>query len=145
PRPAWQMSTSEQTPSESIVTSDDEDVRARLYAQNPNLFGCSDAVGSYDYAENVSSASSLSTPNSAHLDSFGFANDDLGDTVIHLDKAMQRMREYERMKGEAESEGRSASNVSTPAKRDRGTSDIPSTGNSSAQDVGSESSVSDVP
>ncbi|XP_070552866.1 pericentriolar material 1 protein-like isoform X23 [Ptychodera flava] len=145
PRPAWQASTnSEQTPSESIVTSDDEEVRARLYAQNPNLFGYTEpTISSYDYAENVSSASSLSTPTNSHVDSFGFANDDLGNTVIHLDKAMQRMREYERMKAEAEVEGKGASSsLSTPAKKDR-TSDL--TSNSSAQDVGSESSVSDVP
>ncbi|XP_077983903.1 pericentriolar material 1 protein-like isoform X6 [Glandiceps talaboti] len=148
PRPAWQASTnSEQTPSESIVTSDDEEVRARLYAQNPNLLGaCEMAVGSYDYAENVSSASSMSTPTDGHVDSFGFANDDLGNTVIHLDKAMQRMREYERMKAEIEAEGKmtgASSAASTPAKKDRTTSDI--TSNSSAQDVGSESSISDVP
>ncbi|XP_070552869.1 pericentriolar material 1 protein-like isoform X26 [Ptychodera flava] len=117
---------------------------ARLYAQNPNLFGYTEpTISSYDYAENVSSASSLSTPTNSHVDSFGFANDDLGNTVIHLDKAMQRMREYERMKAEAEVEGKGASSsLSTPAKKDR-TSDL--TSNSSAQDVGSESSVSDVP
>nr|XP_023406949.1 pericentriolar material 1 protein isoform X7 [Loxodonta africana] len=32
-----------------------------------------------------------------------FATDDLGNTVIHLDQALVRMREYERMKTEAES------------------------------------------
>uniref|UniRef100_A0A7N5JTR5 Pericentriolar material 1 n=1 Tax=Ailuropoda melanoleuca TaxID=9646 RepID=A0A7N5JTR5_AILME len=32
-----------------------------------------------------------------------FATDDLGNTVIHLDQALARMREYERMKTEAES------------------------------------------
>uniref|UniRef100_A0A8C3KN13 Pericentriolar material 1 n=1 Tax=Calidris pygmaea TaxID=425635 RepID=A0A8C3KN13_9CHAR len=32
-----------------------------------------------------------------------FATDDLGNTVIHLDQALARMREYERMKIEAES------------------------------------------
>lgn len=32
-----------------------------------------------------------------------FATDDLGNTVIHLDQALARMREYERMKTETES------------------------------------------
>ena len=41
----------------------------------------------YDYAENVESGSSLSTPTSSHTDEFSpFASEGLGDTVIHLDK-----------------------------------------------------------
>ena len=45
----------------------------------------------YDYVESVGSASSMSTPPSFSQD-FGFANDELGDTVIHLDKALQVSR-----------------------------------------------------
>lgn len=43
----------------------------------------------YDYIENVDSASTLSTPPSLVRAEFGFANEDLGDTVIHLDKALK--------------------------------------------------------
>ncbi|OXB83872.1 UNVERIFIED_CONTAM: hypothetical protein H355_003084 [Colinus virginianus] len=43
--------------------------------------------------------STMST--SSHFEPF--ATDDLGNTVIHLDQALARMREYERMKIEAES------------------------------------------
>ncbi|PIK59281.1 putative pericentriolar material 1 protein isoform X2 [Apostichopus japonicus] len=88
----------------------DELTKAQLYGQRPGLRP-SDSKGSlneleYDYAENVESASSMSTPPSiGGPGDFGFANDELGNTVIHLDKALQRMREYERMKAEAEASG----------------------------------------
>ncbi|XP_010789168.1 pericentriolar material 1 protein-like isoform X2 [Notothenia coriiceps] len=52
-----------------------------------------------DDAESVGNDSNMST--SSNLEPF--ANDDLGNTVIHLDKALARIREYERMKLKAES------------------------------------------
>ena len=42
--------------------------------------------GIYDYAENVESGSTLSTPTSSHTGEPPFASEGLGDTVIHLDK-----------------------------------------------------------
>uniref|UniRef100_A0A8C1LXX0 Pericentriolar material 1 n=1 Tax=Cyprinus carpio TaxID=7962 RepID=A0A8C1LXX0_CYPCA len=68
-------SQSELTPSESLATSDN--VR---------------------HLDSMDNESLLST--SSNLEPF--ASDDLGNTVIHLDKALARMREYERMKLRAE-------------------------------------------
>uniref|UniRef100_A0A4W3IUY4 Pericentriolar material 1 n=1 Tax=Callorhinchus milii TaxID=7868 RepID=A0A4W3IUY4_CALMI len=75
----WMASNSELTPSESLVSSDEQKEDA-------------------EYIESLENASTLST--SSNLEPF--ANDDLGNTVIHLDKALSRMREYERLKIEAE-------------------------------------------
>uniref|UniRef100_A0A3B5A9V7 Pericentriolar material 1 n=1 Tax=Stegastes partitus TaxID=144197 RepID=A0A3B5A9V7_9TELE len=72
-------SQSELTPSESLTTSDD-------------------IMKKRDDAESVDNDSTMST--SSNLEPF--ANDDLGNTVIHLDKALARIREYERMKLKAE-------------------------------------------
>ncbi|XP_072352987.1 pericentriolar material 1 protein isoform X6 [Scyliorhinus torazame] len=91
----WMTCNSELTPSESLATSDDEEVcgktadhQARLDLQHEDA----------EYIESLENASMLSA--SSNLEPF--ANDDLGNTVIHLDKAMSRMREYERMKFEVE-------------------------------------------
>ncbi|XP_071846255.1 uncharacterized protein [Apostichopus japonicus] len=148
----WPYSTvSEHTPSESFFTSEEEEIKAQLYGQRPGLRP-SDSKGSlneleYDYAENVESASSMSTPPSiGGPGDFGFANDELGNTVIHLDKALQRMREYERMKAEAEASGGTTSSaVLSNKQEDAGPSASDVTSNSSAQDMGSESSFSDLP
>ncbi|XP_060912532.1 pericentriolar material 1 protein isoform X1 [Labrus mixtus] len=84
-------SQSELTPSESLATSDAEVVEKNLrYTQ--------DSVKKRDDAESVDNESTMST--SSNLEPF--ANDDLGNTVIHLDKALARIREYERMKLKAE-------------------------------------------
>uniref|UniRef100_A0A672K334 Pericentriolar material 1 protein C-terminal domain-containing protein n=1 Tax=Sinocyclocheilus grahami TaxID=75366 RepID=A0A672K334_SINGR len=72
-------SQSELTPSESLVTSDN--VRHML----THLVADRDSMDN----ESLLSTSSNLEP---------FASDDLGNTVIHLDKALARMREYERMK-----------------------------------------------
>uniref|UniRef100_A0A673FN70 Pericentriolar material 1 protein-like n=1 Tax=Sinocyclocheilus rhinocerous TaxID=307959 RepID=A0A673FN70_9TELE len=72
-------SQSELTPSESLATSDN--VR-HLVADRDSMDN-----------ESLLSTSSNLEP---------FASDDLGNTVIHLDKALARMREYERMKLRAE-------------------------------------------
>uniref|UniRef100_A0A8C7QD08 Pericentriolar material 1 n=1 Tax=Oncorhynchus mykiss TaxID=8022 RepID=A0A8C7QD08_ONCMY len=80
---AWAAgSQSELTPSESLATSDGH--------HNPSK--------RRNDAESVDNESTLSTTSNLEP----FANDDLGNTVIHLDKALARMREYERMKLKAE-------------------------------------------
>ncbi|XP_019717563.1 pericentriolar material 1 protein isoform X3 [Hippocampus comes] len=72
-------SQSELTPSESSTASDVELVGKNLKKR--------------DDIESVGNDSTLS---STTLDPF--SKDDLGNTVIHLDKALARMRQYERMK-----------------------------------------------
>ncbi|XP_033109024.1 pericentriolar material 1 protein-like isoform X2 [Anneissia japonica] len=145
--PPWQIPTaSEHTPSESLLTSEDDEMKARLYSQHPpKKNGSSVKSGEYDYMEHVESASTMSTPNSTH--EFGFANDDLGDTVIHLDKALRRMREYERMKAEQEGTSSAVSSSATAElhKKEGPQTSTDATSNSSAQDVGSESSFSSLP
>ncbi|XP_029012160.1 pericentriolar material 1 protein isoform X2 [Betta splendens] len=84
-------SQSELTPSESLATSDAEVVEK-------NLRLTQDTVKKRDDAESMDNDSTMST--SSNLEPF--ANDDLGNTVIHLDKALARIREYERMKLKAE-------------------------------------------
>nr|DBA29150.1 TPA: hypothetical protein GDO54_009406 [Pyxicephalus adspersus] len=84
----WMASNSELTPSESLATTDDE-----MYAKNLNSQACNE--GEQNDADNIST---LSTSSNFEP----FATDDLGNTVIHLDQALARMREYERMKIEAE-------------------------------------------
>ncbi|KAI4901846.1 hypothetical protein NFI96_025107 [Prochilodus magdalenae] len=82
-------SQSELTPSESLATTDNDvsekDVRVNV--------GKSAQDG-----DSVDNESLIST--SSNLEPF--ASDDLGNTVIHLDKALARMREFERMKLKAE-------------------------------------------
>ncbi|GCB62872.1 hypothetical protein scyTo_0004321, partial [Scyliorhinus torazame] len=74
--------------SEAPVCGKTADHQARLDLQHEDA----------EYIESLENASMLSA--SSNLEPF--ANDDLGNTVIHLDKAMSRMREYERMKFEVE-------------------------------------------
>ncbi|XP_054354455.2 pericentriolar material 1 protein isoform X22 [Pongo pygmaeus] len=85
----WIASNSELTPSESLATTDDETFEKNFEREAHKISEQNDA-------DNVSvlSVSSNFEP---------FATDDLGNTVIHLDQALARMREYERMKTEAES------------------------------------------
>ncbi|XP_021120742.1 pericentriolar material 1 protein isoform X9 [Heterocephalus glaber] len=84
----WIASNSELTPSESLATTDDETFE--------NFERETHKISEQNDADNASviSVSSNFEP---------FATDDLGNTVIHLDQALARMREYERMKTEAES------------------------------------------
>ncbi|KAM9769210.1 pericentriolar material 1 protein isoform 1-T2 [Menidia menidia] len=84
-------SQSELTPSQSLTTSDEEVVEK-------NLRHVMDATKKRGAAECLDNDSNMST--SSNLEAF--ANDDLGNTVIHLDKALARIREYERMKLKAE-------------------------------------------
>nr|XP_040042087.1 pericentriolar material 1 protein isoform X4 [Gasterosteus aculeatus aculeatus] len=90
-------SQSELTPSESLATSDAEVVEKNLrLTQGTTMMMM--MMKKREDAESVGNDSSMST--SSNLEPF--ANDDLGNTVIHLDKALARIREYERMKLKAE-------------------------------------------
>ncbi|XP_027628148.1 pericentriolar material 1 protein isoform X18 [Tupaia chinensis] len=83
----WIASNSELTPSESLATTDDETFEKNFERETHKISEQNDG-------DSVMSVSSNFEP---------FATDDLGNTVIHLDQALARMREYERMKTEAES------------------------------------------
>ncbi|XP_034860078.1 pericentriolar material 1 protein isoform X17 [Mirounga angustirostris] len=85
----WIASNSELTPSESLATTDDETFEKNFERETHKISEQNDADNA-----SVMSVSSNFEP---------FATDDLGNTVIHLDQALARMREYERMKTEAES------------------------------------------
>uniref|UniRef100_A0A8C4PRY8 Pericentriolar material 1 n=1 Tax=Equus asinus asinus TaxID=83772 RepID=A0A8C4PRY8_EQUAS len=84
----WIASNSELTPSESLATTDDETFEKNFEREAHKISEQNDADNA-----SVMSVSSNFEP---------FATDDLGNTVIHLDQALARMREYERMKTEAE-------------------------------------------
>ncbi|NWY70813.1 PCM1 protein, partial [Erithacus rubecula] len=84
----WVASNSELTPSESLASTDDE-----TFGKN-----VTEACQDCEQAD-VDNGSTMSTSSNFEP----FATDDLGNTVIHLDKALSWMREYERMKVEAES------------------------------------------
>ncbi|XP_064917133.1 pericentriolar material 1 protein isoform X26 [Columba livia] len=86
---AWIASNSELTPSESLASTDDE-----TFGKNFSTEACQDCE-----QNDADNGSSMSTSSNFEP----FATDDLGNTVIHLDQALARMREYERMKIEAES------------------------------------------
>ncbi|NXS96084.1 PCM1 protein, partial [Jacana jacana] len=85
----WMASNSELTPSESLASTDDE-----TFGKNFSTEACQDCE-----QNDADNGSTLSTSSNFEP----FATDDLGNTVIHLDQALARMREYERMKVEAES------------------------------------------
>ncbi|NWI94728.1 PCM1 protein, partial [Pitta sordida] len=85
----WMASNSELTPSESLASTDDE-----TSGKNFPTEACQDCE-----QNDADNGSTLSTSSNFEP----FATDDLGNTVIHLDKALSWMREYERMKIEAES------------------------------------------
>ncbi|NWH62646.1 PCM1 protein, partial [Geococcyx californianus] len=85
----WMASNSELTPSESLASTDDETFGKKFSAEV-----CQDRE-----QNDADNGSSVSTSSNFEP----FATDNLGDTVIHLDQALARMREYERVKIEAES------------------------------------------
>ncbi|NWX20618.1 PCM1 protein, partial [Aegotheles bennettii] len=85
----WMASNSELTPSESLASTDDE-----AFGKNFSTEACQDCE-----QNDADNGSTMSTSSNFEP----FATDDLGNTVIHLDQALARMREYERMKIEAES------------------------------------------
>ncbi|XP_068826329.1 pericentriolar material 1 protein isoform X6 [Capricornis sumatraensis] len=82
----WIASNSELTPSESLATTDDETFEKNFERETHKISEQNDADNA--------SVSSTCEP---------FATDVLGDTVIHLDQALSRMRDYTHMKMEAES------------------------------------------
>ncbi|XP_029790769.1 pericentriolar material 1 protein isoform X4 [Suricata suricatta] len=84
----WIASNSELTPSESLATTDDETFEKNFERETHKISEQNDADNA-----SIMSVSSNFEP---------FATDDLGNTVIHLDQALARMREYERVKTEAE-------------------------------------------
>ncbi|XP_030802860.1 pericentriolar material 1 protein isoform X11 [Camarhynchus parvulus] len=85
----WVASNSELTPSESLASTDDE-----TFGKNFSTEACQECE-----QPDADNGSTMSTSSNFEP----FATDDLGNTVIHLDKALSWMREYERMKVEAES------------------------------------------
>ncbi|XP_070613719.1 pericentriolar material 1 protein isoform X7 [Erythrolamprus reginae] len=100
---AWIGSNSELTPSESLATTDDE-----TFAKNFDQ-------GAYRESEQHDRENGSTRSTSSNFEPF--ATDDLGNTVIHLDQALARMREYERMKiaveGNLGSEDGCCSNIQT--------------------------------
>uniref|UniRef100_A0A4W5LRV0 Pericentriolar material 1 n=1 Tax=Hucho hucho TaxID=62062 RepID=A0A4W5LRV0_9TELE len=91
---AWAAeSQSELTPSESLASSDGD-----VSEKNIRVIKHHDPSKRQNDTESVDNESTLSTTSNLEP----FANDDLGNTVIHLDKALARMREFERMKLKAE-------------------------------------------
>ncbi|XP_028932770.1 pericentriolar material 1 protein isoform X2 [Ornithorhynchus anatinus] len=85
----WTASNSELTPSESLATTDEE-----TFAKTLNGEECPDCE-----SNKADNASSLSVSSNFEP----FATEDLGNTVIHLDQALAKMKEYEPVKVEAES------------------------------------------
>ncbi|XP_048365372.1 pericentriolar material 1 protein isoform X3 [Sphaerodactylus townsendi] len=86
---AWVGSNSELTPSESLATTDDETFEKNFDPGTRRECEKNDG----DNGSTMSASSNIEP----------FATDDLGNTVIHLDQALARMREYERVKMAAES------------------------------------------
>ncbi|XP_071127244.1 pericentriolar material 1 protein-like isoform X25 [Mytilus edulis] len=150
PAPAWintdainQVSdTDDSTPSESIVTTDMDEIadvpqgRRTQLQNNMLLRGGSIANDAFDYIENADNDSSLSTPSNSYWEN-PFAQDSLGDTAINLNKALQKMRECEKKMASEEAKVKSLES----ARQNRELSEQYS---SSAVDQGSdkESSVS---
>ncbi|XP_039919776.1 pericentriolar material 1 protein isoform X9 [Hirundo rustica] len=121
----WVASNSELTPSESLASTDDE-----TFGKNFSTEACQDCE-----QPDVDNGSIMSTSSNFEP----FATDDLGNTVIHLDKALSWMREYERMKVEAEStldsEGCSSNFQGASTAKLEGTSEcqsVPQSGDVSA-------------
>ncbi|XP_067261467.1 pericentriolar material 1 protein isoform X1 [Chanodichthys erythropterus] len=85
-------SQSELTPSESLATSDNDASEKIVTVKSNSVLKRIADRDSMDNESLLSTSSNLEP----------FASDDLGNTVIHLDKALARMREYERMKLRAE-------------------------------------------
>ncbi|XP_032242223.2 pericentriolar material 1 protein isoform X2 [Nematostella vectensis] len=138
---AWMGSNSELTPSETVDTETEDESQAPEEDAVPAQVV---TEGIYDYAEPVESGSTLSTPTSSQAGESPFASEGLGDTVIHLDQTLSKMREYERMREEGRLRelkqlqyGATGGGAEGGAVKDDVTT-------SSAGDVGSESSMSDV-
>ncbi|RDD39376.1 Pericentriolar material 1 protein [Trichoplax sp. H2] len=155
----WALSnaTSEHTPSESIATIDDEEMQAQLGGRRSNRRHTQDddiSCLSYDYMEVVDSATSMATPpsNSSPYD-LPFASDSLGDTIIHLDKALKEVRAVDErarrgtftIETEMAKEGVDKISKASSIESHKRKGDATLSNNSSAYDVESSSSLSDVP
>ncbi|XP_028832523.1 pericentriolar material 1 protein isoform X4 [Denticeps clupeoides] len=98
-------SQSELTPSESLTTSD-ADTSEKNLGNKQNSQDIRQTEGDSMDNESFMSMSSNLEP---------FASDDLGNTVIHLDQALARIREYERMKLKSEFKYKSNKSASDAA------------------------------
>nr|XP_034958906.1 pericentriolar material 1 protein-like isoform X2 [Zootoca vivipara] len=85
----WAESNSEHTPSESLATTDDE-----TFEKNFDEGACRECE-----QHDADNGSTMSTSSNFEP----FATDELGNTVIHLEQALARMREYGRKKMAVES------------------------------------------
>ncbi|XP_060134831.1 pericentriolar material 1 protein isoform X6 [Zootoca vivipara] len=85
----WAESNSEHTPSESLATTDDE-----RFEKNFDEGACRECE-----QHDADNGSTMSTSSNFEP----FATDELGNTVIHLEQALARMREYGRKKMAVES------------------------------------------
>jgi len=155
----WMETASEQTPSESVMTTDDEGEAQALKSlarqiQNNEM---------YDYAEPVDSQSDCNISTAGSQSENPFAAEDLGNTVINLDEALRKMRKYEESMAEAKKAFELISNdvhESTPSNvveftenrkkaafdaiKRRMSNQTDTASNASTGDVGSETS-SDMP
>ncbi|XP_064610122.1 pericentriolar material 1 protein-like isoform X3 [Liolophura sinensis] len=158
PLPPWLTSTratnSELTPSESLLTSDDEDLNERLDRRMAETRTLTRQIlqrtGSlnhenFDYVETAENTSSLSTPSTTSFKESPFAQDSLGDTVIHLDQALRRMREYEQQKTEAEHAEKVRKLTEKQSHQKKAMGSKGGTRSEEAGDGHSDSSASDVP
>ncbi|KAL4230121.1 Phosphoacetylglucosamine Mutase [Mactra antiquata] len=150
PPPPWlntasgNFTNTELTPSESNVTSDDEEIKtklkekvaANLVAKERQRTAQLLRAGSlkddkYDYQEQAEITSSVSTPSNSYWDS-PFNQDSLGETAIHLDKTLEKMREIEKRLDSRNEKGKSNKEPIRSQLTDV---------SSSAMDQGDESSV----
>ncbi|OWF47060.1 pericentriolar material 1 protein-like isoform X1 [Mizuhopecten yessoensis] len=148
PLPAWMNSAgvgtaSELTPSESNLTTDDEEITMQLRdltieKRRALARGESLQNDQFDYVEAADYDSSLSTPSTSYWDN-PFSQD-LGDTVIHLDKALKKMRENESK--QAATEKAWLDSKKQKPEQARPSRPVSEPTSSSAVDQGSESSVS---
>ncbi|NXF01981.1 PCM1 protein, partial [Smithornis capensis] len=125
----WMASNSELTPSESLASTDDE------------TSGKNFPTEAYQDCEQNDADNGSTMSTSSNFEPF--ATDDLGNTVIHLDKALSWMREYERMKIEAE--GTFDSEGCSSNFQGASTAKLEGPGTSECQPVPQSSEVSAVP
>lgn len=157
PYEQWVASASEQTPSESVLTTDDESESQALQTlarqiQNNDM---------YDYAELADTQSDTNVSTPASTCDIPFAAEDLGNTVINLEEALEKMKLYEqnmaKVKKAFEQDSPSPStaassindrqntvNAAYEAVKRRVNAQLDTTSNSSAADVTSQAS-SDMP
>ncbi|CAM9606733.1 unnamed protein product [Lampetra planeri] len=92
--PVWRASNSELTPSDSLATSDDEEQVGGAQAKRHSYSGMTTLKPErVELNENTSTNSSCPDP---------FANDELGSTVIHIEKALAKMKELKHLKEKSE-------------------------------------------